>query len=73
MYLQNHSSFASIDFSAAFKAMCVEHSRGGPSGHLNSNINGGNCSHKEGVRNYEDDNERALTYHEFIAATMINR
>ena len=51
----------------------MEHSRGGPSGHLNSNINGGNCSHKEGVRNYEDDNERALTYHEFIAATMINR
>ena len=64
-----------MDFSAAFRAMCVEYARGGPSGHLNRNLNGGNSCHRDGhySTSNEGDGDRTLTYHEFIAASMMNR
>ena len=53
----------------------MEYSRGGPSGHLNQNINGGNYFNRDGMyaSNNEGDGDRTLTYHEFIAAAMMNR
>ena len=60
---QHHIPFATMDLSAAFRAMCVEYSRGCPSVHLNHNISRGD----------EGDSDRALSYHEFIAAAMMNR
>ena len=65
-----------MDLSAAFRAMCVEYSRGGPSGHLNQNTNGGNAYNNgafSASSSNEGDSDRALTYHEFIAAAMMNR
>jgi hypothetical protein len=72
---QHHIPLATMDFAAAFRAMCVEYSRGGPSGHLNQNINGGNFFNRDGLyaSSNEGDSDRTLTYHEFIAAAMMNR
>jgi hypothetical protein len=67
--------YVTMDLSAAFRTMCVEYARGGPAGHLNYNINGGNCYHNNNTfaSSNESDSERSLTYHEYVAAAMINR
>lgn len=67
--------YVTMDLSAAFRAMCVEYARGGPAGHLNYNMNGGNCYHNNNTfaSSNENDSERSLTYHEYVAAAMINR